>query len=365
MSSHFLVAVLLTACGPERAERPAGMVGSASASSLRMMAEPGAAALTDSVRPYRSEQVGSVKHRYTPVESVTVKVPTPLPVMTTGGIPFGPFDLFQDNTPLVPGFTGAVIYTKPSGIIQLLAGMKANKVRGFLKMTGDPHADNDRDGTTDAYRTNGKFDLAKWKDSTDNYFTPAIKAAIDTAVEEGTLLGFSLQDEPTHYTWGGVMTKPLLDEMCRFSKSYFPTLPCAVVASYKWRPAEHYKVVDVLIPGTWKETISPAAWISAASEAAKLNGLALAPVLNLFAGRLVPGCETWTSGTSCTLTPAEIRSWGAALGGAPNVCGLFLWKYTSKPNEPNIYARPEYQQAFRDIGAMLAARPTRACKRSI
>jgi hypothetical protein len=116
-----------------------------------------------------------------------------------------------------PGvFTASTNYTSASGIITQINAARALRHKLFLAMTGGAHS---------TYITNGKFDLAKWKATMNTFDTPAIEAAVAAAVADGTVLGNSVMDEPEHVSWGGNMTKPLVDQMAAYVKDIFPTLP--------------------------------------------------------------------------------------------------------------------------------------------
>jgi hypothetical protein len=251
--------------------------------------------------------------------------------------------------PAAQGYAGTLTYASPWGIIQLLNTMRAHQVRGFLKMTGDPH---------DTYKTNGKFDLNKWKRATARYDTPAIKAAVAAAVAEGTLLGYSMLDEASRYSWNGSIDKAMLDKMAAFSKSIFPTLPTAAVIPYGWRPTERYKVMDAIITQTWKPTKTPAVFRDEAVAAAKLNGVALAVAINILAGPEVDGCEKRPGGLTCLMTAEDVRRWAVTLGSHPSVCGVFLWRY-----DQEVWAKQAYLKVFSDVSAQLAAGPPSSCRR--
>lgn len=247
------------------------------------------------------------------------------------------------------GFGGTVMYVHPWGIITLLNGMRAHNIRGFLKLTGEPHS---------TYMTAGKFDFDKWKAGTDQYDTPEIKAAIAASVADGTLLGYSMIDEPNRYDWNGSIDKATLDRMATYSRSIFPTLPTAAVLPYSWRPTERYHVMDVIIAGTWKPTLTPQAFRDSAIATAKANGIGLAFALNIMAAPQVKGCEPRSPGSrTCLMTPAQIKEWGVTLGEAS--CGMFMWTY-----EERLFARSAYVQAFKHVADQLAAQPARACGRS-
>jgi hypothetical protein len=287
----------------------------------------------------------------TVADTSTITVKAPVGSGTPSSFPYGPFDLFPSMSgPVVPGFGGTVSWASPSNIIGLLGSMRTNRVSGFLKMTGISHS---------TYITNSQFDISKWKTATAAYDTPAIRTAIAAAVADGTLLGYSMIDEPNHSDWGGVITKATLDEMAAFSKSLFPTLTTAAVVPYGWRATERYKVMDAIIAQTWKPTMTPAQFRDAAVAAAKLNGVAPALSINIMAGKQVDGCEPRPNGTTCLMTPDEIRNWAITLGSDPYVCAMFMWRY-----DATLWSRPEYVAAFKDVSTALASRPARSCRRT-
>jgi hypothetical protein len=266
------------------------------------------------------------------------------------GVPFGPVDLFQSwLAPAANGFAGTLTYVSPTGIIPLLNSMRAHGVRGFLKLTGDPH---------ETYKTDGKFDFEKWKQATARYDTPVIRAAVAAAVADGTLLGYSMLDEASRFSWNGSLDKAIIDQMAAFSKSIFPTLPTAVVVPYSWRPTERYTVLDAVITQTWKPTQTPEEYRDEAVAAAKLNGVALAIAVNILAGPQRKGCEKRPRGATCLMKPDEIRKWAVTLGSDPHICGVFMWRY-----DKDVWAKPVYLEAFQDASARLADGPPPNCRR--
>ena len=100
-------------------------------------------------------------------------------------------------------------------------------------LTGGGHA---------GYKTDGKFDMAKWQAVMNTYDTPAIKAAVSDGVADGTLILNNVMDEPSVTDWGGVMTKPMLDDMARIVKTMFPTLPVGVTV--RWQMKDGARVAD-------------------------------------------------------------------------------------------------------------------------
>jgi hypothetical protein len=276
------------------------------------------------------------------VDTVRIQLPSP-PFVSFA---FGPFDLYR-NGYNGQGFTAGYSYTNPKYLISLLAKLRLNQQRAFLGLTEEPK---------DQYMTNGRFDLSKWEAGLAQYDTPALRAALESGVADGTILGYNMMDEPPHPGWHGSLTKATVDSMAAYCKSLFPFLACGVGADYRWRPAERYNLVDFVIAQTWRETQSPSAFRDSAVAMAKRNGVALVLSLNLFGAIQTPGCEPKQS--ECLLRPAEIREWGRTLLGEPYACAVTMWHY-----EPKMWARAEYQAQFQDLASLARQRIARSCRR--
>lgn len=308
---------------------------------------------------------------------VTPPPPPPPPPTGLVSIPFGPVDNFNlsSGPPQAPGFTGSLNYTYPGGIISLLTNIHNRGQRCVLKTTAESH--DDPDGT-DLYRTDGEFDIVKWKAQMSLYNTTPIKNAVAAAIANGTLLGHSVMDEPTHPTWGpvGHMTKAVIDEMVRHSKSLgggWADVATGVLCDGDWRfdgdegVDEHYEDADFIINQTWHTdfTAGPTAFVTqtldlqAAERLASADGkcVAVCNSINLYAGRTTGGCTLAPSGGHCLITPADLEDWGLELGRAG--CGLLMWKYHS-----SIWARPLHVAAMASVSADLAAQPQKTWYRS-
>jgi hypothetical protein len=330
----------------------------------------------DSIRTFSSTHLDSTRYYYTPVV-LQPRVDT-LWCTDTGcgptsppqprlGVPFGPVSLWDKGELHSTGlpFTASQNYTSPETIVAMIDNARAEKQSLVLALTG---------GGAKQYSSDGAFDLAKWERRIDQYNTPAIRDAIAEGVADGTVLANSLMDEPEHKNWGGAMTKPLLDTMATYAKRYFPTLPMGPSHGpngyYQWRPNERYRVVDYVRNqyNWWVEKGNAAAWRDKVLAQAKLDGVAVAFSLNILdGGETAPRDGSWTcpAGTSagrgthepaCRMTAAQIREWGKLFG--PSGCALLMWKY-----DPTAMARPDNQQAMRDVAAALAKAPRRSCAR--
>jgi hypothetical protein len=271
------------------------------------------------------------------------------------GIPFGAVDLWIDSTAPYYGpapFTMSMNFDDPETIIRKMERAHAMGHRLILVMAGGKHS---------RYITDGKFDLDKWTARMDEYNTPTIRAAIEAAIANGTVVAANVMDEPNNFTWGGVMTKPLVDSMAAYVKGMFPTLTVGVSIRWDWRPEEHYKVIEFIVTHYaphYAKNATVTEWRDGALQMAKENGISILFALNpLNNGTRVRGCPvgatggpgTW--GVSCRMTPGQIREWGSVLGVAG--CGLMVWKYEAK-----LLANSENIQALKDLGEMLGSHPT-------
>jgi hypothetical protein len=311
--------------------------------------------------------------------AVTVTV-APAPPPTTGtGVPFGSYWLWASNTTLKSGasaFTVSIQNSDPAGIVTQINAARSMGQKLVLFMTGGAHSD---------YITNGAFDLSKWKARQDKFNTSAIKTAVAEAVADGTVLGNAIMDEPEHSSWGGVMTKPLLDQMASYAKAIFPTLPMGVNQTtlyasdartgLPWRSGERYRVVDyVWVPpmawNTVQNGTTIAAWRDKVVAQAALDGVAIAWGLNPLGGGLrdndndgVWECPLTTTGGQgsyyplCEMTAAQVRDWGRTLAQAPG-CFMIMWAYDS-----GFMARTDNQQAFKDLASTLGTAPRKSCRR--
>jgi hypothetical protein len=299
--------------------------------------------------------------------TVTAAAPSPAPATTTAGIPFGPFGLWSSNTTVSWGpapFTMSQNYTDPNGIVTQIAAARSQKQRLVLAMTGGSHA---------TYLTNGAFDFTKWKNRMDQFNTATIRNAVAVGVADGTIIGNSVMDEPEFKDWGGVPTKPLLDQMAAYAKAIFPTLPMGVNHGpngyYQWRPTERYRVVDYVLNqySWWVTTGDAGAWRDKVRAQAALDGVQVAFSLNLLNGGVQDKDGTYScdgagqggkglTNLNCRMTAQQVRDWGTALG--PSGCAMFMWRF-----DGTFMARSDNQQAFRDVASRLGTSATRSCRR--
>lgn len=279
------------------------------------------------------------------------------------GIPFGLFGGWDGRSPrrntepftlFIGGYTSA-------NLLPRLKAARARGIRLILAMTGGAH---------DKYKTDGVFDMARWRSVMDGYNTAAIREEVAARVADGTIIGNSVMDEPHNTsadnTWGpaGTMTKARVDSMCAYVKDIFPTLPVGVVHDHRaFEPAKDYAVCEFVV-SQYREAKGPVTdFRDGGLGLAARGNLAIAFSLNILdGGSRVEGCpepETGGRGTyraNCRMTPDQIREFARVLG--PAACALSMWRY-----DPAFMAKPENQAAFRDVAAHLATLPAKPCTR--
>jgi hypothetical protein len=301
------------------------------------------------------------------------------------GVPMGLQGLIASGVNSSGSYTFSSDAYNPETILIRLADARRRNVKVLMNMTGGSHSN---------YMTNGVFDMAKWRAKMDLYNTPAIKAAVAEGVADGTILGNSVMDEPNNSstgaeggdanTWGppGTMTKPKLDNMARYVKAIFPTLPVGFLGRYDWRTTETFTDIDFAIrqyshrlPDGDAGNITR--FIEEALAQGTRDGIVTAFSLNLLNGGIkapnfnyaewVANGTTWncslatTGGQglkpgNCRVHSSQIDKWGRLLGGAG--VGLMMWRYDSA-----FFAHAGNQAALSSLAAHMSTLPRRPWRR--
>jgi hypothetical protein len=299
-----------------------------------------------------------------PEEATPADTPAPDLAVSYSGIPFGPYGLYANTTEFEWGpkpFTTSLDNAGyPKAIVSRINAARQERHRLVLAMTADRQY----------YITSGKFDLAKWKSRLNTLNTATIRKAVADGVADGTIVANKLIDEPESTQWGGVLTKPMLDQMATYAKNIFPTLPMGVThgsAGFKWRSTERYKVLDWVgvqyVYNYNKGNIG--GWRSEVLNFAQANHVTPVFSLNILNGGARDHTGAWdcprtggrgTISTYCRMTADQLRSYGRAVG--PSGCALLMWKY-----DDAFMAKSANVTAFKDIASLLNSRPRRSCRR--
>jgi hypothetical protein len=292
----------------------------------------------------------------------------------SGGIPFGPFAFWSSYTDTkwnaawgpIP-FTASIQADAPNGVVTRIIAARQKGQKLILCLAGCPH---------DPVKTNGRFDINKWKLAIDQYNTSAIRDTIASAVSDGTVVGNGMMDEPENSDWGpdGAVTRPMLDDMATYAKQYFPSLPMGVnfgPTGYRWRTGEHLTKLDYAINqyNYWITNGNVAAWRDNVLARSAVDGVRPAFSINILDGGVQDTDGTWnctiangqsghtgTSSPNCWVTANQLRSWGQTLGVAG--CVLTLWKF-----DDAFMGTAANRDAFTNVAATLAGAAPPGCRR--
>jgi hypothetical protein len=283
------------------------------------------------------------------------------------GVPYGPIGMWSSWTDFWwgPGpFTGTQNFVDASGILKRIEAARSKGQRLILAMATGP---------TSNFTTNGRFDYGKWKKVMVPYNTSAIKQAVAAAVADGTIVGNMLIDEPETKRWGGALNKALIDDMARYVKSMFPTLPVGVnygPPGYQWRTSERYRALDYIVFQYNHNVTSGnvAAWRDAVLAQARAEGVTPGFSLNLLDGGRRDtdgnyGCNgsgqagRGTYWPNCRMTASQVKEWGQILGSAGG-CTFQMWRYNAA-----YMARSDNQAAFKTLASHMQSQPRRSCGR--
>lgn len=206
----------------------------------------------------------------------------------------------------------------------------------------------------------------------DAYDTPAIRSAVAQAVADGTILGNSVMDEPQHYrgdkSWGpkGTLTRARIDGLCQYVKDIFPTMPVGVFHDpYIFQPDSSYRICDFLISQYATRKGDVVQWREAALDLARRDRMTIMFSLNLLDGGRQDKDGTYDcAGTgglgtyepNCRMTPAQVKTYGQALGGAG--CALMSWRHDAA-----FMSKAENKAALSTVATTLVRLARAECRR--
>jgi hypothetical protein len=277
---------------------------------------------------------------------------------SSSGMAFGPEGLWATyyslKTNSLP-FNGSSNYTDARGIITQINAARNMRHRLVLNMTGGSHS---------RYKTNGRFDLSKWKAVMNTYNRSDIKAAVAKGVADGTIIMNSVMDEPNVKDWGGVVTKSMLDGMARYVKNIFPTLVVGVQLRWDWRTTEKFRVMDAYITAYKASRGTPSEFRTKVLNNARAQGMKVMFALNVLDGGFsIRGCPLTKTGgygtyyPNCRMTASQVSSWGRYLGPA-GCAALTMWEY-----DRAFMTKSANVTAFRAVASTLRGTPARSCRR--
>ena len=261
------------------------------------------------------------------------------------GIPFGPATLPPSR--FTAEWTGT-IYTATSATCLPIHMANARRVnaRLFVSFTGNEQYNRDANG----------FSMTKWKERVDRFRS----VDLTSYIEDGTILGHFIMDEPSDPSnWSGKpVTQEQIEEMARYSKEIWPTMPTMIRAWPEYLLGGQYPHLDA-IRFHYLELRGPLdAFIEKNMREAQALGLAVVGGLNVLNGGSKNSGIPGRADNKYGMSASEIRAWGTRFLNEPGLCAFFLWEH-----DDAYLSRSDIKAALDELAAQARNYPQRPCRR--
>ena len=236
-----------------------------------------------------------------------------------GGIPFGVFHL--PTSLYGRGFSGSLANTSSAtgALVPLLSAARRNGVKVVISVVG-----------ADRYYKNGNgtFSLVKWKARVNRYRG----VNISSFIKDGTIIGHYILDEPHDPSnWGGhTVSRATIDEMARYSKSIWPSMPTIVRGWPAYLKGYHYRYLDAAWAQYSARFGNVSTWLKKNVGDAQGSHLALVVGLNQLAGGGKGGLAGFYRRGFYAMTGKQMRAWGATILSSSYPCAFLSWAYNSR-----------------------------------
>jgi hypothetical protein len=317
-------------------------------------------ATPSSVVPAKSDSsaADSAGAESAPVDSAAFDTLNPalLTSSTAPGVPFGDFHLptYKFRSP----YTGALLALFSSSASSVLNLARNTGMRVVISVAGNRKNYTNWDGT---------FNMTKWKSRVAAWRS----FPFSSYVGSGTVIGHYLVDEPTCLScWGGRrITIAQIEEMARYSKSIWPSLPTTVRAAPTKLDKIWYRYLDFAWAqweGPYHGTsfrLTPSQFRDKEIAAAKARGLGVVFGLNYANG------GNGSSGILGTypnarqvnrwqMSASEVKQVGGTLAAASYACGVVSWKF-----DPIFLSRSGMTTAMSYVSGVARNRARSSCKK--
>lgn len=296
-----------------------------------------------------------------PVVPPDTTVPPPVdtlpplpPPDTTGGLP--PYDPTYVGIPFGPAqqppetfssqFNGTILSGNAEHLIEQLEMARRKNTRVLVNFAGKEVNIRDANG----------FSMTLWKQRVDRFR----RLDLTRYIEEGTLIGNFLLDEPSDKTnWNGDQVTPEeIDELARYSKEIWPTLPAIIRAWPDYLTGYRYQHLDAVRIHYLDRLGDVDDFITRMVKGAADLDLALIGGLNVLnGGSKTSGIPGRMEG-KFAMNASEIRSWGGKFLSEPSLCAFFMWEY-----DDTYYQRPDIKQAVAELKDMAEKYPRKPCRK--
>lgn len=194
----------------------------------------------------------------------------------------------------------------------------------------------------------GTFNLKKWKAAVSRYSSVD---SLEAYVAAGVVIGHYLIDEPNCAScWGGsAVSVGTLEQLAKYSKSLWPTLPTLVrvVPSYFPSSPRYVDAAWAQWPSAYGYTpgMTAAQYRDQHVAAAKARRLGLVLGMNVLNGGDGSSGIVGTSLSKWQMSAAEADSIGRLFAAEPYACALITWRYS--PNYPRASLTDAQYEAIR------------------
>ncbi len=259
------------------------------------------------------------------------------------GIPIGPAQ--QPAETWTTEFNNTVYVAVPQTFMADLEAARRLNIQLFISFTGSPQ------NLVDA----GGFSMTIWKQRVDRFR----QFDVSSYIADGTILGHFILDEPNDESnWGGKVVPPaLIEEMAKYSKQIWPTMPTMVRTWPDFLAGLKYPDLDAIRVQYHVRFGDIDAFIKKNAQEAKDLGLTLVGGLNVTkGGGTQSGLPPYERGRY-PMNATQVRTFGKRYLSEPGICGFVLWDYRS-----DYFSRTEIKDAMADLTRQARALPSQPCK---
>lgn len=243
-----------------------------------------------------------------------------------------------------PEFSGTVYTAQPDSLLADLESARRASVRLFVSFTGNEQHLRDANG----------FNLTKWKARVDRFRGYDLSSYI----ADGTISGHFILDEPSdEANWNGhVVPLPQIEEMARYSKEIWSTMPTIIRAWPDFLKGFEYHNLDAVRVQYHARFGDIDEFIHGHLTEARALGLKVIGGLNVIhGGGKDSGMPSYSPG-KFSMSPAQLRAWGTRYM-EEDLCGFVLWEH-----RPDYFSRPDVKAALEDLSRLARGRPKQSCR---
>ena len=232
------------------------------------------------------------------------------------GIPFGAMHVPNDN--YGGAVTGALRSLDPSTLVANLQAARQAGVRVIVSFVG---------AANNYQNKNQTFSLDKWKAR----LNPYKGVDFSSYINDGTIIGHYILDEPHDPSnWGGtVVTPATVDEMARYSKQLWPTMPVIIRGWPDFLKGYTYHYLDAAWAQYSARKGPIADFVRNNVRDAKASGLALVVGLNVLDGGTKASGIRGNSSGHYAMNGSQLNTWGSALLADDYPCAFITWKWNA------------------------------------